>query len=191
MNFYDKQADTAIYYNKLPHWRQDTVCYFVTFRTADSLPQSKLEYWHKEREKWLAEHPEPRSKKETIEYHKKFSNRMEYWLDQGYGKCILKDESIRQIVTDSLISYADQRYRLWEYTISVNHVHLLIEPIENKQLSKIMRSLKSYTAKCINERTGQSGAFWQKDYFDHIVRSEEQLHKFIKYIRCHNKAAIL
>jgi hypothetical protein len=33
----------TVYQRHLPHWRQDGATYFVTFRLADSLPQSKLE----------------------------------------------------------------------------------------------------------------------------------------------------
>ncbi len=33
----------------LPHWRQQGVLYFVTFRTNDSIPAEVLEGWQKER----------------------------------------------------------------------------------------------------------------------------------------------
>jgi putative transposase len=33
----------TVYQRHLPHWRQDGATYFVTYRLADSLPQSKLE----------------------------------------------------------------------------------------------------------------------------------------------------
>jgi hypothetical protein len=33
----------TVYQRHLPHWRQDGATYFVTFRLADSLPQSKLD----------------------------------------------------------------------------------------------------------------------------------------------------
>jgi hypothetical protein len=62
----------------------------------------------------------------------------------------------------------------------------LIEPLGDYQLSDLMHSIKSFTAKAINKATGKSGHFWQKEYFDHIVRSEDQLSRFSKYIRRHN-----
>jgi len=37
----------------LPHWRQESVTYFVTFRLADALPQSKLRELAALREQWL------------------------------------------------------------------------------------------------------------------------------------------
>jgi len=124
-----------------------------------------------------------------IEYSKLFNRRIEHWLDQAYGECMLKDEYCKQIVLDALLHFSDTRYRLWEYTVAANHVHMLLEPMEGHLISDIMHSLKRYTAREINKQTGKSGAFWQREYFDHIVRSEEQLYKYARYIRNHNHEA--
>ena len=37
-------AVNEVCYHGLPHWHQDKKLQFVTFRLADSLPQSKLAY---------------------------------------------------------------------------------------------------------------------------------------------------
>jgi len=185
MNFFDKDSRVAIYYGKLPHWRQNSVCYFVTFRTADSIPQVKLNQWLRERKEWLEEHPEPRSEEIAEQYHKLFTNKLEGWLDSSYGECLLSQEAYHDLVKKSLLYFDDQRYKLLEYTIAANHVHLLLEPLGGNQLSDIMRSIKSYTANEINKATGIKGHFWQKEYFDHIVRSVEQFQNFALYIRNH------
>ncbi len=185
MNFFDKEAEHGVYYGNLPHWRQSTVCYFVTFRTVDSIPQVKLQQWLREREQWLMQHPQPRTAEQNVEYNKLFSNKIEHWLDQGYGECLLANKQYKQIVIDALLFFNEDRYRLWEYTVAVNHVHLLIEPLGDHELNDIMRSIKSYTANVINKARGASGHFWQKEYFDHILRSEEQFFGIVKYIRKH------
>ncbi len=185
MNYYNKAAEKGLYYGNLPHLRQDTVCYFVTFRTADSIPQSKLKQWTIDREKWLLDNPQPRSDEQISEYNKLFSRKLERWLDQGYGECLLKHELIKQIVIKALIHFNKVRYCLWEFTVSANHVHILIEPYQGYTLADLLHSIKSFTAKEINKTTGREGHFWQKEYFDHIVRNEDQLIKFVKYIRRH------
>ncbi len=88
----------------LPHWRQEGVTYFVTFRTVDSLPQEKLKQWQLEKERWLHEHPEPYDGKAKREFYKKFPERLQHWLDQGYGECVLKDQDCKKILilTDSV-----------------------------------------------------------------------------------------
>jgi putative transposase len=40
------------YIRHLPHWRQDGATYFVTFRLADSLPQTKLDELRRIKEDW-------------------------------------------------------------------------------------------------------------------------------------------
>jgi hypothetical protein len=47
----------TVYQRHLPHWRQDGATYFVTFRLADSLPQSKLDELAALKEAWQRRHP--------------------------------------------------------------------------------------------------------------------------------------
>ncbi|GAB1365913.1 transposase [Candidatus Cloacimonadaceae bacterium] len=185
MNYYDKAAEKNLYFGNLPHLRQNTVCYFVTFRTADSIPQAKLQQWIQDRNEWFLVHPEPLSESEKAEYKRLFSRKIEQWLDCNYGECLLALEECKVIMVNALLFFNEQRYKLWEYAVAANHVHLLIEPLADNKLEDIMRSLKSFTAKEINKALGRSGHFWQKEYFDHIVRSEEHYRKFVNYIRKH------
>lgn len=41
------------YRRNLPHWRAEGATYFVTFRQADSIPESVLIRWRVELEEWL------------------------------------------------------------------------------------------------------------------------------------------
>ena len=64
-----------------------------------------------------------------------------------------------------------------------NHVHLLIQPYKGHALSKILHSIKSYTAHEINKQLNQKGEFWQDESYDRIVRGPEELSHFREYIR--------
>ena len=64
-----------------------------------------------------------------------------------------------------------------------NHVHVVLTLIDDHQLSQITHSWKSFTGKEINKRLGRKGMFWQKESFDHIVRSPESLERIEAYIR--------
>lgn len=59
LNAFDPSEPIGSLSGNLPHWRQDGTTYFVTFRTADSLPQEKLRQWVVEREEWLRENLDP------------------------------------------------------------------------------------------------------------------------------------
>ncbi len=57
-------------------------------------------------------------------------------------------------------------------------------PVESGSLSAIVRTFKSATAKRINNLRGTPGApLWQRNYYEHIVRDEDDLHRIRQYIR--------
>ena len=53
-----------------------------------------------------------------------------------------------------------------------NHVHVLLTPTVDHDLSSIVHSWKSYTAKEANRILGRTGMFWQPDYLDRFMRDE-------------------
>ncbi len=166
----------------LPHWQQPCVTYFITFRLADSLPQVKLNQLKIEQENWKRHHKEPYSKEEVKEYNELFNERIQMWLDAGHGSCVLKDNLVSVIVDDALNYFKDTRYLLHEWVIMPNHIHLLLTPINDFTLEKLMHSLKSYTSNQINKSTGRKGKLWKDESYDHIVRNAKQFRAISKYI---------
>ncbi len=55
-----------------------------------------------------------------------------------------------------------------------DHLHF-VAGIKQGSLAKLMRNLKSYTAKKINILLEGKGPFWQPQYHDHAVRKDEDL----------------
>ena len=47
-DLFDPEAEVDVSERQLPHWFQPGVITFVTFRTADSIPQSVLQLWLEE-----------------------------------------------------------------------------------------------------------------------------------------------
>jgi len=181
--FFDPSQPIDGQAGNLPHWRQNEVTYFVTFRTADSIPREKLLQWEEERAVWLRFHPEPHSDQARHDYHERFPARMEQWLDDCHGACVLARTDIRLLVENALRHFDGVRHRLGEHVVMPNHVHALVMPLAPWALSEILHTWKSYAAKQINRELGQAGPFWQKESFDHIVRSEAALEHFTRYIR--------
>jgi REP element-mobilizing transposase RayT len=166
----------------LPHWRQDGVTYFVTFRLADALPGETLALWHRERADWHLRHAPPHTLAQRKDYHERFVVRFQKWLDAGHGDCVMRAPVVRQTVAAALTHFAGIRYALREWVIMPNHVHAVLTPFDGCALSRILQSWKSFTAKDVNQRLGRSGQLWQKESFDHIVRSPEQLQRIERYI---------
>ena len=184
INYFDPSDPIANLHGNLPHWRQDGATYFVTFRLGDSIPKEKLQQWNKERAEWLAAHPEPHDAATKREYYERFPQRFQHWLDQGTGSCVLGKPELKKVVEDALSHFDGTRYRLREFVVMPNHVHMLISPLEEYRLSEILHSLKSFTANEINKRLGSKlNPVWQHESFDHIVRSAEQVERIRQYIR--------
>ena len=181
-NAFDPSEPIGNLSGNLPHWRQDGATYFVTFRTADSLPREKLQQWLHEREAWLRKNPEPHSEAQRQEYWERFPARFQYWLDQGYGACELANPELRDIVESALGYFAGNRYELRDQVVMPTHVHVIVTPFGEQALSSIVQSWKSFTAHKINKALRRRGQFWQKESFDHIVRGVDSLQKFRDYI---------
>ena len=182
-SYLDKQQWVDIKYtHKLPHWRQDGKTQFITFRLADSLPQSKLQELSQAKEEWLKTHPQPWSESTKEEYNSLIGERIDKWLDVGYGCCTLKDPDMRRIVTDAFLHFNNERYVLLALVVMPNHVHALLTPCEGHDVIATIGRIKGFTASRINKVIGGKGEFWQRDSFDRILRNEMDFDAKLQYI---------
>ena len=168
-----------------PHWTQEGCTYFVTFRLADSIPQNRIREYEELRHKWEEHHQPPYSEQEKNRFNELFSEQVNEWLDGGAGSCCLQNPEVSRIVADTLLHFDGERYELDEWVVMPNHVHVLLKPHSEFELSTILHTWKSYSAHAINEELGRDGRLWQPESYDHIVRDEEELSRIRNYIR-HN-----
>jgi len=181
--FYSPNSKTDRHRRNLPHWQQGEAWCFVTWRLGDSLPAGKLQQWHDEKEQWLKFHPEPWDDATEEEYHERFSQQIDEWLDQGAGSCLLRDPANAKTVADALRHFDGERYELASFVVMPNHVHVLFRPLSGHLIPEIVKSWKGFTAREINQRMGTKGALWQEEYWDRLVRSERHFLKYADYIR--------
>jgi leucyl-tRNA synthetase len=166
----------------LPHWQQEGCYYFLTWRLADSLPAIKLTELREKKTAWQLVNPDPLSPEQEIECHTLFSAKIEEYLDTGVGSCILKNPLLRKIVDDALLHFDGERYELIASAVMPNHVHVIVRLFSGENLSDLLHSWKSFTAKQINKATGKVGTVWQDESFDRIVRSAAHLETLISYV---------
>ena len=183
LRFFNPYAEIRHTENRLPHWQQEGAVYFVTFRLADAIPVSRRNQWENDRDAWLRIHPEPWSTEIEREYHQRFSGAIEQWLDAGYGACLLRSADCAQIVADTLRHFEGQRVAMISFIVMPNHVHALFVQNPVWPLEKLIRSWKGFTARQINKLLGRSGKFWQRDYFDRLVRDEQHFANCVRYVR--------
>ena len=170
---------------RLPHWKKEDGIYFVTFRLADSIPKHVLDSIKAEKESTLKV-LENLNRKLSISEEKKiealFSEKIQEYLDNGHGACILKRAEIAEIAADSIKHFNGQRYDILAWCVMPNHVHVVFRAKNRNKLEYIVHSWKSFTAHEINKVLGTEGEVWQREYYDHLVRDEEDLDRVIDYV---------
>lgn len=110
---FDPFAPVTTYHRHLPHWRQEGATYAVTFRQADSLPQSHIQELCLLRRDWEARDSEPRGEAEWEVYARKFTRRVDAWLDQGCGSCLFQDRACADLLAAALTRFHGRRYHTW------------------------------------------------------------------------------
>ena len=201
----------TVYRRHLPHWRQDGASYFVTFRLADSLPQSKLDELASIREAWerrhlpcgklfrrtafpsRPSHPRQGTAQESRpteldaaleELTRALQDRVERWLDEGMGRCVLGQAVLAAWVTRALHHFDDDRYELGGYVVMPNHVHVIVRPLlwERYPLEELVGSWKKYSSRRIQRELQEHGNLWQDESYDRIIRDGEHLWRVVQYL---------
>ena len=100
--------------------------------------------------------------------------------------------SERDIVLSAATHWNDRRYELFAACVMPDHVHLLIQPQVKESaadgspifysLTEILHSLKSWSAHEVNKLSEETGALWQKEWFDRLIRSDADLQEKYHYI---------
>jgi REP element-mobilizing transposase RayT len=202
-NTFDRGREIEIRERNLPHWFQPGSAIFVTFRTADSLPKDVVLKMQNELEEWLrvrglpeefalssisqrrADHNRLRrafSPRDIQEFRKLVARLIHWSLDECHGKCVLRQPQLADIVANAIRHGDGSQFDLDRFVIMPNHVHAIVQFRNGFDLSVVGQSWMRYSARLINRRIGESGAFWQPEPFDHIVRSAEQFHWLQNYV---------
>ena len=102
------------------------------------------------------------------------------------GPLFLRMPDIANMVVNA-IQYRDDRdgslrhYQLHAFVVMPNHVHLLMTPLV--EVSKVMQSLKRFTAREGNRILGLTGKpFWQDESYDRLVRNETEFERIADYV---------
>ena len=186
VQFFNPFAETLVGANRLPHWDQPGATYFLTLRLADSLPAGLVAKWRGERNAWLKWNPQPWSPEQETAYFKKFVAKLELWLEDCHGECLLRREDVRAAVESVFTKFDGDRYLHHAWVLMPNHAHLLFTMREGVRLPELLKAWKGASSRGAGLALGRSmsdGAFWQKDYFDRLVRDTEHFWKCVRYIR--------
>lgn len=181
---------------RLPHWDVEGGIYFVTSCLEGSIPaQGRLDL-HRFRDE-LELRPKPAQlDADQWEMHKSKLTfaRFDGWIDRLPAVKWLENPEAAEIVQGALLYFAGNRYDLLAYVVMPSHFHLVFHPCtewfeknrkhEDKRTPRewIMQSIKGFTARRCNQVLRLSGAFWQDESWDHVVRGDDELERIVRYI---------
>ncbi len=183
IRYYSPMERTVVTKNQVPHKEQAGATYFVTFRLGDSLLAALLANWARERDAWLKANPPPHGGELEAEYHRRFTARIEGWLDAGHGKCVLRNAAAAKVVADALIHFEGSRCRQFSFVVMPNHVHALFGLIGETSLDELVKSWKGFTSRVLGLQWPGQWPGWQRSYFDRLIRNENHFSRCARYIR--------
>ena len=173
----------------------------MTFCLAGSLPRVRLLELTEEHQDAGATHEGERDRSLANDEPSRGYVRDLEWLDRvlheaNENKRWLSDPRVAEIVSQAVMTRDAKEYELVAYTIMPNHVHVVfgigdhglfehdgqIDNLSYKPPSKILGSLKRYTARESNRILGRKGAFWQDESYDHVVRDGKELEAIVRYV---------
>jgi REP-associated tyrosine transposase len=189
-------GENSIFYRRnLPHYQPQEAIYSIVFRLAGSLPNEIIIKLMGERlsQEKLAKKLTDRN--ETIDgIRREYFFKFDAFLDSSAtSPHWLRDDTIAGIISGAIHFLGTTRYTIIAYTIMPNHVHLIIVLREKATrnhsyrnmpyvLTKILHSLKRFTAREANKVLQRRGAFWQHESYDHVIRNSEELRKTVEYV---------
>ena len=193
---------TKEYYRRnLPHIQPIGAAFFVTFRLKDSIPKAKI--WNLknqfDQKVELLEEVNPIDLDfQLYNERKRFFAQYDDLLDEiEDGPIYLQQPEIAQLVADQMHRFDGDLYRLIAYSILPNHAHILIdtsiqvprlfdntksESLEFDPLSAIMKKIKGPSAVYANRLLDRKGQFWQRESYDHYIRTGKEFNRVIAYI---------
>ena len=109
----------------LPHWTRIGSWYAVTIRLWDSIPTTVLKAWAWERKNIIVtaqQMKRPLSAREEQRLLYLYSNKIEQYLDAGFGSCYLKEPPVTKLVARAINYFEIERYDLAAWCVMPNHV---------------------------------------------------------------------
>ncbi len=191
----------SFYRRNLPHIQPVGAAFFVTFRLSGSLPYTELKKLKERYETKIRNIKAGKSlvkNRLLLDARKRYFSSYDNLLDTiQKGPMYLEKPEIAKIVTEQLHRFDGEFYDLICYCIMPNHVHILIDTqiqipenvevllkmdYEFTPLDEIMKRIKGPSALYANRVMKRTGKFWQRESFDHYIRTEKEFDNVMHYI---------
>ena len=188
------------YRSNLPHFQQPGQIYFVTWNLKDAIPSKVISDYSdlisetriNIEKAILINEPHTSIEKLKYEYHfyrKRMINAYEEILHRNENSSIdISTAGILEIIENAVSYWQNIKISNIALCVMPNHVHWVFKTYQFDQdgnqvwLQDILKSVKNFSARNINNHLGRSGILWHKESWDTTVRGNKHLHAVIEYI---------
>lgn len=73
-------------------------------------------------------------------------------------------------------------FSVYGFVIMPDHVHIIIHPCGDKNISEIMKKIKGNFSRMYNKIYNSNGQIWQRSFFESVIRNPNEIIEIIKYI---------
>ncbi len=108
--------------------------------------------------------------------------RIEEYFDRGAGSCPFLDNRKAGAMAAALRFREGTHYRLLAWCVMPNHVHVVVRLFPGQELAKVVKAWKNFSARTANQALGQKGQFWQREYYNRLIRNGDELDRAIRYV---------
>jgi REP element-mobilizing transposase RayT len=98
---------------------------------------------------------------------------MRYFADFHCARCVV--EEMRTLHDEEVV-------KSFAWVVMPDHVHWLFQLGEGSDLSSAIKRFKARSAQRVNRYLRRQGALWQKAFYDHALRQDEDLQGIARYI---------
>jgi putative transposase len=89
-----------------------------------------------------------------------------------------------EILIECMLHYRNQgAYRLHEFVVMPNHLHLIITPAEDTTLEKAMQLIKGGSSHEVHKRRENKIQVWQSGFHEESIRDPEHYRKKVRYVQ--------
>jgi len=102
--------------------------------------------------------------------------------------CIHRQKLFSNVIYARLVAKTLNEEKLWldakylAWVVMPDHIHVLLELGDKEPLSLVVQRIKSLVAVAINQQRNLRQPVWQRGYFDHAIRSDEDIRPAARYI---------
>jgi len=103
-------------------------------------------------------------------------------IDTNFKKCLFTNESFNKEIIHVLINEKKDRYKIYVYCLMPDHLHFLISTNSAKfSVIDYVNRFKGLTTRIAWKYTKER-VLWQRRFYDHIIRKEEDVKQISEYI---------